>query len=170
MNGIEWIKASSKKLPSSKSNKDSTNVSVESNILVDIDDKLFMCETMNHLCPEFEYLNYIPEERYFVCDFCIIFLWIGGVHVPHRYEYNLSNTVVYVNHNIMSREFKNIKTHLKRHLENVYHLKNIKEWKREVIANLKSKIPDFSIGMRIARISYSMYKAGYLKQSSKMKS
>ena len=63
----------------------------------------------------------------------------------------------------MSREFRDIKVHLKRHLQNENQLTNVEERKKEENTKSKTETRKFSIGMSISRISSSIYKDGYSK-------
>ena len=63
----------------------------------------------------------------------------------------------------MSKEYRNIKAHLKRYLQNQYQLKNVKERKKEENVKSKTETRKFSIGMSISRIFYSLYKDWYSK-------
>ena len=109
----------------------------------------------------------MPRERYHVCNFCVTFPRVVRAHVPVRFKYNLSNDEVYVNRNIMSKEYRNIKAHLKRYIQNQYQLKNVEERKKEENVKSKTETRKFSIGMSISRILYSMYKDWYSKQKCK---
>ena len=41
-----------------------------------------MCKTIDQLCRDFEYLNYVLEERYLVCNLGVTYPQVGGIHVP----------------------------------------------------------------------------------------
>ena len=88
-------------------------------------------KTIADLCESFHYLSYISQEESLVCNICPS---QGGSHTPGRFTYNITSTKV------LSRDFRNLKTHVKRRFENEVHLKNDCGKKRKFIkANMKHK-------------------------------
>ena len=135
------------------------------NITAVENEKLLLCKTVKQLCETFDHLDYLSQEKCLVCSVCMTVSRLAGSHAPGRYAYDLSNDELYMTTNIMSREFRNLKIHIKRHFENEDHIKRAEDRNKEEVAQSKTETREFSIGMRIARICYSMYKDGAAKRS-----
>ena len=95
------------------------------------------------------YVSYIPSQ--------------GGSHTPGRFKYNIKNDDIYKSTKVLSRDFRNLKTHVKRHFENEVHLKNDFDWQKQENYKGKCETQEHADGMRIARLCY----IGYLTGSSK---
>ena len=120
------------------------------------------CKTIGDLCESFDYLSYISQEESLVCNICVINPSQGGSHTPGRFTYNIKNDDIYKSTKVLSRDFRNLKTHVKRHFENEVYLKNDCDCKSET-GEGKCETREHAVGMRIARLCY----AGYLIGSSK---
>ena len=120
------------------------------------------CKTIADLCESFDYLSYISQEESLVCNICVINPSQGGSHTPGRFTHNIKNDDIYKSTKVLSRDFRNLKTHVKRHFENEVYLKNDCDCKREA-GEGKCETREHAVGMRIARLCY----AGYLIGSSK---
>ena len=95
-----------------------------------------------NLCESFDYLSYISQEESLICNICVIYPSQGGSHTPGRFTYNIKNDDIYKSTKVLSWDFRNLKTHIKRHFENEVHLKNDCDWqkKRKIIkANVKQE-------------------------------
>ena len=101
------------------------------------------CKTIADLCESFHYLSYISQEESLVCNICPS---QGGSHTPGRFTYNITSTKV------LSRDFRNLKTHVKRHFENEVHLENDCDWLKKEIYKGKCETREHAVGMRIARL------------------
>ena len=96
------------------------------------------CKTIADLCESFHYLSYISQEESIVCNICVIYPSQGDSHNPGRFTHNIKNDDIYKCTKVLSRDFRNLKTHVKRHFENEVHLKNDCGKKRKFIkANVK---------------------------------
>ena len=92
------------------------------------------CKAIADLCESFDYLCYISQEESLVCNICVIYPSQGGSHTPGRFTYDIKNDDIYKSTKVVSRDFPNLKTHVKHHFENEVHLKNDCDWqKREFI-------------------------------------
>ena len=121
------------------------------------------CKTIADLCESFDYISYISQEESLVCNIYVINPSQGGSHTPGRFTYNIKNDDIYKSTKVLSRDFRNLKTHVKRHFENEVYLKNDCDWKKKEIYKGKCERREHAVGMRIARLCY----AGYLIGSSK---
>ena len=83
---------------------------------------------------------------------CVTIPRIAGAHTPGHYDYDISNDDVYSQTKVMCREFRNLKTHLKRHFDNEDHKKTVETMEMERLAKSMVETREFAIGMRIARI------------------
>ena len=120
------------------------------------------CKNIGDLCESFDYLSYISQEESLVCNICVINPSQGGSHTPGRFTHNIKNDDIYKSTKVLSRDFRNLKTHVKRHFENEVYLKNDCDCKSET-GEGKCETREHAVGMRIARLCY----AGYLIGSSK---
>ena len=79
------------------------------------------------------YVSYIPSQ--------------GHSHTPGHFKYNIKN-----NDNstkVLSRDFRNLKTHVKRHFENKVHLKNDCDWQKQGTYKVTCEAPEHTDDMRI---------------------
>ena len=83
------------------------------------------------------YVSYIPSQ--------------GGSHTPGRFKYNIKNDDIYKSTKVLSRDFRNLKTHVKRHFENKVHLKNDCDWQKQETYKGKCETPEHTDSMRITR-------------------
>ena len=100
------------------------------------------CKNIGDLCESFDYLSYISQEESLVCNICVTYPSQGDSHTPRRFTYNIKNDDICKSTKLLSRDFRNLKTHVKRHFENEVHLKNDCDWqkKRKIIkANMKQE-------------------------------
>ena len=81
------------------------------------------CKTIVDFCESFDYLSYISQEESFVCNICVMYPSQGGCHTPWRFTYNIKNDDIYKSTKVLSRDCRNLKTHIKRHFENEVRLK-----------------------------------------------
>ena len=93
------------------------------NFLNQLINKLNHCKTISDLCESFDYLSYISQEESLVCNICVIYPSQGGSDTPGRFTYNIKNDDIYKSTKVLSRESRNLKSHVKRHFENEVHLK-----------------------------------------------
>ena len=121
------------------------------------------CKAIADLCESFDYLCCISQEESLVCNICVIYPSQGGSHTPGRFTYDIKNDDIYKSTKVLSRDFPNLKTHVKHHFENEVHLKNDCDWQKKETYNGKCETREHAVGMRIARLCY----AGYLIGSSK---
>ena len=121
------------------------------------------CKAIADLCESFDHLSHISGEESLVCNICVIYPSQGGSHTPGRFTYNIKNDDIYKSTKVLSRDFRNLKTHVKRHFENEVYLKNDCDWQKKEIYKGKCETREHAVGMRIARLCY----AGYLIGSSK---
>ena len=94
------------------------------------------------LCESFDYLSYISQKELLVCNICVIYPSQGDSHTHRRFTYNIKNDDIYKSIKVLSWDFRNLKTHIKRHFESEVHLKIDCNWqkKRKIIkANLKQE-------------------------------
>ena len=82
---------------------------------------------------------------------------------PRTLSYNIKNDDIYKSTKVLSRDFRNLKTHVKRHFENEVYLKNDCDWQKKEIYKGKCETREHAVGTRIARLCH----AGYLIGSSK---
>ena len=74
-------------------------------------------KTIDDLCNSFNYLSYISQKESLVCSIFIIYPSQGGSHRPGRFTYTIKNDNIYNSNKVLSRDFHNLKTHVKRHFE-----------------------------------------------------
>ena len=103
------------------------------------------------------------QEESLVCNICVINPSQGGSHTPGHFIYNIKNDDIYKSTKVLSRDFRNLKTHVKRYFENEVYLKNDCNWQKKGIYKGKCKTREHAVGVWIARLCY----AGYLIGSSK---
>ena len=82
--------------------------------------KLRECKTVEELCSVFDELSNIPTEHSLVCGTYVLPPFGIGANIPGRFLY------------AMSREFRNLKVHIKTHFENEFHMDNVHEREREI--------------------------------------
>ena len=70
----------------------------------------------------------------------------------------IKNDDIYKSNKVLSRDFRNLKTHAKRHL------KNDCDWQKKEIYKGKCETPEHAVGMRIARLYYAGYLIGSYKR------
>ena len=87
----------------------------------------------------------------------------GSSRSPGHFIYNIRNDNIYQSTKVFSRDFRNLKTHVKRHFGNEVHLKNDYDWQEKENYKGKCETGKHAIGMRIAILCY----AAYLIRSSK---
>ena len=73
------------------------------------------CKTIADLCESFDYLSYISQEESLVCNICVIYPSQSRCHIPGRFTYNVKNDDIYKSTKVLSRDFRNLKTHVKLH-------------------------------------------------------
>ena len=107
-------------------------------------------KTIADLCESFDHLSYISQEESLVCKICVIYPSQGGSHTPRRFTYNIKNDDIYKSIKVLSWDFRNLKTHIKRHFENEVHLKNDCDWQKKK-ENYKGKYEtgEHAVGMGI---------------------
>ena len=133
------------------------------NFLNQLINKLNHCKTISDLCESFDYLSYISQEESLVCNICVIYPSQGGSDTPGRFTYNIKNDNIYKSTKVLSRDFRNLKTHVKCHFESEVHLKIDCDWQKKEMYKGRCGTREYAVGMRIARLCY----AGYLIGSSK---
>ena len=89
--------------------------------------KLRECKTVDELCSVFNELSYIPTEHSLVCSTCVLHPFRIGANIPGRFLYDVANDETYKSTHTMSREFRNLKVHIKTHFENELHMDNVHE-------------------------------------------
>ena len=120
---------------------------------------------MTDICKNIEDIVYVPEEGGLTCIRCVISPRQGGAHTPGRFSYDISHDDMYISTKITSREFRNLKTVIRRHFENDFHQHNVKEWEKIQVFEGRRETRVHSIGMRIARLCYSGYQIGSSKRN-----
>ena len=125
----------------------------------DLDEKLRLCKTLGDICSTFDELSYIDEDKMVVCTMCVLYP-VETSHLPGYFEYDFINDEQHQNTQVMSREFRNLKTNIKRHFMLEFHKENLKRWEGEESKHCVRETRCHSIGMRIARICYAGYKSG----------
>ena len=95
------------------------------------------CKTIAELCESFHYLSYISQEEPLVRNICVIYPSQGGSHIPGHFTNNIENDDIYKSTKVLSPDFRNLKTHIKRHFQNEVHLKNDCNWQKK--ENYKGK-------------------------------
>ena len=60
-----------------------------------------------------------------VCSICVTYPSQGGAQTPGCFTYNIKNDDISKSTQVLSRDFRNLTTLLKRHFENEVHLKNV---------------------------------------------
>ena len=123
------------------------------------------CKTIADLCESFDYLSYISQEESLVCNICVIYSSQGGSHSPGYFTYNIKNDGICKSTKVLLRDLRNLKTHVKCHIENEVHLKNDCVCRKKEIHKGKCERREHVVGVRIARLCY----AGYIIGSSKRK-
>ena len=123
------------------------------------------CKTVNDICAHIACLTYEPDEQCLVCTACVIYPSQGGAHTPGRFAYCLESEELFQSNNLLSRDFRNLKTHVKRHLENEVHLRNTNALleKENIASNRETRA--HAVGMRIGRLCYAGYKIGSSKRN-----
>ena len=86
------------------------------------------CKTKADLCESFDYLSYISQKESLVCNICVIYPSKDDSHTTGRFTYNIKNDDIYKSTKVHSRDFRNVKTHVKCRFENEVHLKNDCDW------------------------------------------
>ena len=117
---------------------------------------------MEQLCKDIDGLEYISEEKCLVCSYCVTTASKGGVHAPGRFVYDLVHEKVIETMNVVSREFRNLKTHLKGHLNNEEHIINVNRSNQEHISRSKHEIRQYDIGLRLRDYVIPFIKMGHL--------
>lgn len=125
----------------------------------DLDEKLRLCKTLGDICSTFDELSYIDEDKMVVCTMCVLYP-VETSHLPGYFEYDFINDEQHQNTQVMSREFRNLKTNIKRHFMLELHKENLKRWEGEESKHCVRETRCHSIGMRITRICYAGYKSG----------
>ena len=110
------------------------------------------CKTIADLSESFDYLSYICEEESLVCNICATYPSQCGSHTPGSFTYNIKNDDIYKSTKVLSRDFRNLKTHVKRHFDNEVHLKNDCDWQKKEIYKGNCETEEHAIGMRVARL------------------
>ena len=77
------------------------------------------CKTIADLSESFDYLSYICEEESLVCNICATYPSQCGSHTPGSFTDNIKNDDIYKSTKVLSRDFRNLKTHVKRHFDNI---------------------------------------------------
>ena len=98
------------------------------------------CKTTADLCESLDYLSYIYQEESLVCNICVIYPSQDGCLTLRPFTYNIKNDDIYKSTKVLSRDFHNLKTHVKRHFESKVHLKNdchCQKKKKIIKGNLK---------------------------------
>ena len=72
------------------------------------------CKTIPDLCESFNHLSYISLEESPVCNIYLIYPSQGGSHAPGLLTYNINIDVIYKSTKVLSQDFRNLKTHVKR--------------------------------------------------------
>ena len=121
------------------------------------DDKLRSCKTVEDICDKFDDILYVPEEKVLSCVRCVVYPSQGGAHMPGRFTYDIANDETYRSTNVTTREFRNLKSVIKRHFENEIHLCNVREWQEKQKRDARRETRTHSIGMRIGRLCYAGY-------------
>ena len=96
-------------------------------------------KTIGDLCEFFRYLSNNSQEESLVCNICVIYPSQCASYTPERFTYNINIDDICKFTKVLSQDFRNQKTHVKRHFENDVHLKiNIIGKERKIInANVK---------------------------------
>ena len=92
-----------------------------------VDEKFRGCKTADEICNAFENITLVPKENVLSCMKCVVYPTQGGAHIPGRFAYDVINDETYQSTNVTSREFRNLKTDIKRRLKNEIHLRNVWE-------------------------------------------
>ena len=124
------------------------------------------CKTIADLCESFDYLSYISQEESLVCNICVIYPSQGGSHTPGRFIYNIKNDDIYKSTKVLLWDFRDLKTHVKRHFENEVHLKTDSDWQKKENYKDKCETQEHAVGMQITRLCY----AGHLRENLSKKS
>ena len=81
------------------------------------DVKLHQCKTVNDICTQFDEMSYKPEQNMLICTFCVVYSVQSDFSiVPGCFNYDVIHDDEYTTTNSMSREFRNMKKSIKRHL------------------------------------------------------
>ena len=98
-----------------------------------LNNQLNHCKTIAYLWESFNYLSYISQEESLACNICFIYIYPsqGGSHSLGHFIYNILNDNIYQSTKVLSRDFRNLKTHVKRHFGNEVHLKNDYDWQEK---------------------------------------
>ena len=110
------------------------------------------CKTKADLCESFNYLSYVSRKESLVCNICVIYPSKDDSHTTGQFTYNIKNDDIYKSTKVLSRDFRNVKTHVKRRFENEVHLKNDCDWQKKGIYKGKCKRRQHAVGMRFARL------------------
>ena len=164
---IDEIQKLNLKIPAGLSDSSTVGASKETIPAIEnqIDEKLRECKTVTDICKNIEDIVYVPEEGGLTCIRCVISPRQGGAHTPGRFSYDISHDDMYISTKITSREFRNLKTVIRRHFENDFHQHNVKEWEKIQVFEGRRETRVHSIGMRIARLCYSGYQIGSSKRN-----
>ena len=123
------------------------------------------CKTIADLCESFDYLSYISQEESLVCNICVTYPSQGGSHTSGRFTYNIKKDDIYKSTKVLLWDFRNLKTHVKRHFENEIHLNNDCDWQNKEIYKGKCETREHAIGMQVARLCYGGYLIGLCKRN-----
>ena len=99
-----------------------------------------------------------------ICTVCVTRPRLPGAHSPGHFSYDISKDEIFSQTGVTTREFRNLRSHLKRHFEHQDHCKTVKLIEIERSEKEKMETREFSVGMRISRICYAMYKCGSSKR------
>ena len=92
-------------------------------------------------------------------------------HIPfsrwlsHPFTYNIKNDDICNSTKLLSRDFCNLKTHVKRHFESEVHLKNDCDWQKTENYKGKRKKLEHAVSMRMARFCYASNLIGSSKRN-----
>ena len=123
------------------------------------------CKTIADLCESFDYLSYISQEESLVCNICVTYPSQGGSHTSGRFTYNIKKDDIFKSTKVLLWDFRNLKTHVKRHFENEIHLNNDCDWQNKEIYKGKCETREHAIGMCVARLCYAGYLIGSCKRN-----
>ena len=110
------------------------------------------CKTIADLSESFDYLSYICEEESLVCNIYATCPSQCSSHTPGSFIDNIKNDDIYKSTKVLSRDFRNLKTHVKRHFDNEVHLNNDCDWQKKEIYKGNCETEEHAIGMRVARL------------------
>ena len=95
-----------------------------------LSNQLNYCKATADSCESFNYFSYISQEESFACNIYVTYPSHSRSHTPGRCTYNTKNGKISKSTEVLSRDFRYLKTHVKRHFENKVHLKNDCYWQR----------------------------------------